>query len=208
MGEGFLLFTSGNNCGVDTLHGACSPVIRSIVLHSGALVYSEALKFCCFGLRAESLFCSFDICELQQDGQSMDIWQVDFFFFLFLFYCRTGQLECYQYVSPHSSYFAVLEFGFESEVISNYFAVDFFFVIESWLIRAHVSYIHVPALYLNKLLKWIKMFCLSSSELQSCSWPHLNQWFPPQLCFAITPDLCCSKKLSTWIKSPKESFPL
>lgn len=46
------------------------------------MVYSEALKFCCFGLGAESLFGSFDICELQQDGQSMDIWQVDIYFFL------------------------------------------------------------------------------------------------------------------------------
>lgn len=53
-----------------THSAACSPVVHSILLHSGALVYSEALKSCCFGLGAESLFCSFDISELKQDGQA------------------------------------------------------------------------------------------------------------------------------------------
>lgn len=50
------------------LCAACFPVIHDVLLHSGALVYSKALKSCCFGPGAESLSCSFDICELKQDG--------------------------------------------------------------------------------------------------------------------------------------------
>lgn len=87
-------FTSGNNFGMELLCAACFPVIHSILLHSGALVYSGALKSCCFGLGAESLFCSFDICERRQDAHVwFDRWifftveSINLFLFFFLTVC-------------------------------------------------------------------------------------------------------------------------
>lgn len=85
--------------------------MHTILLHSGALVYSEALKSCCFGLGAESLFCSFDICELWQDGH---VWLFDRWIFFFFFTVEPSILRVFFSMFSLTVCLAVFQFGFES----------------------------------------------------------------------------------------------
>lgn len=92
-----------------------------------------------------------------------------FFLFFFFFYCR-NQAFPERFSMRSSSQLVSCCIWVWISILSDIklLCCGLFFCYWELIISAHVSCIHVPALYLNKQLKWNHCFSFLSSVLEPC----------------------------------------